>query len=69
MITGHRSQRMHSLSGFEARQMPAEMIGMEQSRAMKLRVAIMLLLTAMDEFELEVRIECVNCEGEGEDGG
>lgn len=53
MMTGHRSQRMHSLSGLEASQMPAVMIGMEQRSAMKLRVAIMLLLTAMAEQQSE----------------
>ncbi|KAF5776222.1 hypothetical protein HanXRQr2_Chr12g0521851 [Helianthus annuus] len=47
MRTGQRSQRMHSLSGLEDSQMPAVMMGMEHRMAMKLSVAIMLLLTAM----------------------
>lgn len=47
MKTGHRNERMHSLSGLEASQMPADIIGMAQRRAMKLRVAVILLLTPM----------------------
>lgn len=44
-MTGHRIWWMQSLSGLEASQMPADMMGMEQRRAMKLRVAVMLLDT------------------------
>ena len=45
--TGHRKAWMHSLSGLEASQMPAAIMGMEQRRAMKLRTAVILLLTPM----------------------
>jgi hypothetical protein len=36
---------MHSLSGFDANQMPEDMIGIEANIAMKFRTAVMLLLT------------------------
>lgn len=49
-MTGKRSQLMHWLSWFEASHIPAEIMGIEHIRAMKLRIAIKLLLTAM--FEL-----------------
>lgn len=48
-MTGKRSQLMHWLSWFEASQIPAEIIGIEHIRAMKFRIAIKLLLTAMVE--------------------
>lgn len=44
---------MHSLSGFEANQIPAAMTGMELRKIMKFRIAVMLLLTAMAERFLQ----------------
>ena len=51
MTTGHRNAWMHSLSGFEASQIPAAIMGMEQRKAMKFRTAVTLLLTPMVEIE------------------
>lgn len=48
-MRGKRSQLMHWLSWFEASQIPAEIMGIEHMRAMKLRIAMRLLLTAMVE--------------------
>ncbi|KAF8388836.1 hypothetical protein HHK36_025516 [Tetracentron sinense] len=41
--TGHRNRWMHSLSGFEASQIPAPIIGIEHRRAMKFKTAVMLV--------------------------
>lgn len=38
---------MHSLSGLEASHIPAPIMGIEQSSAMKLTIAVKLLLIAM----------------------
>lgn len=38
---------MHSLSGLEASQIPEAIMGIEHISARKLRIAVMLLLTAM----------------------
>lgn len=77
-ITGKRSQLMHWLSWFEASHIPAEIMGMEHIRAMKLRIAIKLLLTAMAELssfglwfsvkggsvDEKVMVEVLTCFGE-----
>lgn len=47
MTRGQRKLWMHSLSGLDASQMPEAMMGTEESMAMKLRSAVMLLLTPM----------------------
>lgn len=47
MTIGHRKFAMHWLSGFEASHMPEAIIGIEDSVAMKFRIAVMLLLTAI----------------------
>jgi len=45
MTIGHRKLAMHSLSGFDASQIPEAMIGIEANIAMMFRTAVMLLLT------------------------
>ena len=42
---GHRKFWMHSLSGFDASQIPEAMMGIEARMAMKLSIAVRLLLT------------------------
>ena len=48
--TGHRKKWMHPLSGLEASQIPAPIIGMEQRRAKKFTIAVILLLTPIGFF-------------------
>lgn len=44
MTIGHHARWRHWLSGFVASQMPAPMMGMEQRRETKFKMAVMLLL-------------------------
>ena len=72
--TGQRKLWMHSLSGLDASQVPAAIMGIEQSSAMKLSTAVMLLLTPIlssgfrereRERDLSLAIEAGKVESEG----
>lgn len=58
---------MHSLSGFDDNQIPEPIMGIEQSKAMKFKSAVMLLLIAICyEFDFFwERIGDLNCDGGG----